>query len=81
MYFDVLCLCAEKAKHLLELPGASERLKLVEADLLKPGAFDSAVQGCDGVFHTASPFFHKVTDPDVRLCSYSFGSAFLSVNT
>ncbi|KAG0568141.1 hypothetical protein KC19_7G189600 [Ceratodon purpureus] len=58
----------EKSKHLLELPGAGERLKLVEADLLKPGAFDSAVQGCDGVFHTASPFFHKnVTDPDAQL--------------
>jgi len=68
----LLCFCAEKSKHLLELAGASERLKLVEADLLKPGAFDAAVQGCDGVFHTASPFFHKnITDPEVRPCSYS----------
>lgn len=58
----------EKSKHLLKLSGASERLKLVEADLLKPGAFDSAVQGCVGVFHTASPFFNKnVTDPDAQL--------------
>jgi len=58
----------EKSKHLLELPGASERLQLVEADLLKPGAFDSAVQGCDCVFHTASPFFHKnITDPEAQL--------------
>ncbi|KAG0603573.1 hypothetical protein M758_10G103700 [Ceratodon purpureus] len=58
---------AEKSKHLLNLPGASERLQLIEADLLKPGAFDSAVQGCDGVFHTASPFFYNVTDPDAEL--------------
>lgn len=58
----------EKSKHLLELDGASEHLKLVEADLLKPGAFDAAVEGCDGVFHTASPFFHKnITDPDAQL--------------
>jgi nucleoside-diphosphate-sugar epimerase len=65
--------CTEKSKHLLKLSGASDRLKLVEADLLKPGAFDSAVQGCDGVFHTASPFFNKnVTDPDVRICRYTF---------
>ncbi|KAG0558570.1 hypothetical protein KC19_10G038700 [Ceratodon purpureus] len=59
---------AEKSKHLLELPGASERLTLVEADLLKPGAFDSVVQGCDGVFHTASPFLYRnFTDPDAQL--------------
>lgn len=49
----------EKSKHLLKLSGASERLKLVEANLLKPGAFDSAVQGYDGDFDTALPFFNK----------------------
>jgi nucleoside-diphosphate-sugar epimerase len=45
----------EKAKFLMELPGASESLELVAADLLEPGSFDSILQGCDGVFHTASP--------------------------
>lgn len=45
----------EKAKFLLELPGAKERLQLLAADVLKPGSFDSIFQGCDGVFHTASP--------------------------
>lgn len=44
-----------KAKFLLELPGAKERLQLLAADLLVPGSFDSIFQGCDGVFHTASP--------------------------
>jgi nucleoside-diphosphate-sugar epimerase len=39
----------------MQLPDASERLQLVQADLLTPGAFDSVVQGCDGVIHTASP--------------------------
>lgn len=45
----------EKAKFLMKFPGASERLELVAADLLEPGSFDSILQGCDGVFHTASP--------------------------
>lgn len=31
-------------------------LELVEADLLKPESLDTAVQGCDYVVHTASPF-------------------------
>lgn len=57
---------AEKGKHLWKLAGATERLKLIEADLLQPGAFDSAVEGCHGVFHTASPFLVDVTDPQVR---------------
>jgi nucleoside-diphosphate-sugar epimerase len=57
----------EKAKHLLQLPSARDHLKLFSADLLKPGCFDEIMQGCDGVFHTASPFFHKnVTDPQAQ---------------
>lgn len=35
--------------------GAKERLRLVKADLLVEGSFDEAVDGTDGVFHTASP--------------------------
>ncbi len=31
-------------------------LKLFAADLLKPGSFDDAMQGCTVVMHTASPF-------------------------
>jgi nucleoside-diphosphate-sugar epimerase len=44
----------EYSKHLLALDGASDRLELVAADLLTPGAFDSIFEGCDGVFHTAA---------------------------
>lgn len=33
-----------------------ERLQLFEADLLDEHAFDAAMQGCDWVFHVASPF-------------------------
>ncbi|XP_023542870.1 tetraketide alpha-pyrone reductase 2 [Cucurbita pepo subsp. pepo] len=40
---------------LWEFDGAKERLKIVKADLLEEGSFDEAIQGVDGVFHTASP--------------------------
>jgi len=51
----------EKTKPLRELFPA---LKLYEADLLKEGSFDEAVQGAEIVFHTASPFF--VTPKDAQ---------------
>eukprot|EP00052_Salpingoeca_macrocollata_P015568 m.124207 g.124207 ORF g.124207 m.124207 type:complete len:328 (+) comp19730_c3_seq1:324-1307(+) len=50
--------------HLKQLPGAADRLQLVEADLLKEGSFDNAVSGCEGVFHTASPFFRRECKPE-----------------
>ncbi|KAK9105707.1 hypothetical protein Scep_022551 [Stephania cephalantha] len=46
---------AEKVGFLREMNGAKERLKLVKADLMVDGSFDEAVEGVDGVFHTASP--------------------------
>lgn len=49
--------------HLRALPGASERLELVEADLMKPGSFDAAVAGCEYVMHTASPYVLDAKDP------------------
>jgi dihydroflavonol-4-reductase len=49
--------------HLTGLPGAAERLTLVEADLMTPGAFDAAVQGATYVLHTASPYTLDVKDP------------------
>jgi hypothetical protein len=46
-----------KAAHLEALPGARERLVFFErCDLTAPGSFDAAVEGCDYVMHTASPF-------------------------
>ncbi|CAM6106349.1 unnamed protein product [Calypogeia fissa] len=52
---------------LLDMPGAKERLTLYKADLLEEGAFDSVVDGVDGVFHTASPFITKsITDPEAQ---------------
>lgn len=46
---------AEKVGFLWELEGAKERLKILKADLLVEGSFDDAIEGVDGVFHTASP--------------------------
>ncbi|MED6209389.1 hypothetical protein PIB30_054190 [Stylosanthes scabra] len=56
-----------KVEHLVKLDGAKERLQLFKANLLEEGSFDSVVQGCDGVFHTASPFYHDVKDPQAEL--------------
>ena len=55
----------DKVAHLNDLaetlPG---KLRLFAADLLKPGAFDQAMQGCELVMHTASPFtLNKTKDP------------------
>ncbi|KAE8647384.1 hypothetical protein Csa_003605 [Cucumis sativus] len=56
-----------KTAHLVALDGADERLHLFKANLLEEGSFDSAIEGCQGVFHTASPFFHSVSDPQAEL--------------
>ncbi|EPS59559.1 hypothetical protein M569_15245 [Genlisea aurea] len=47
----------DKVGFLWELNGARERLRILKADLLDEGSFDEAVDGVDGVFHTASPVF------------------------
>ncbi|GKF70054.1 tetraketide alpha-pyrone reductase 1-like protein, partial [Tanacetum coccineum] len=53
----------KKTEHLLALDGAKERLSLYEANLIEDGSFDSAVEGCVCVFHTASPVQLIVDDP------------------
>lgn len=53
-----------KNAHLRELEGAEERLRLCRADLLDLQSLREAINGCDGVFHTASP----VTDDPVMIC-------------
>ena len=55
-----------KMEHLLVLDGAKERLHLFKADLLEEGSFDSVVDGCKGVFHTASPVINYSADPQVH---------------
>eukprot|EP01012_Entosiphon_sulcatum_P033922 TRINITY_DN42951_c0_g1_i1.p1 TRINITY_DN42951_c0_g1~~TRINITY_DN42951_c0_g1_i1.p1 ORF type:complete len:511 (+),score=84.20 TRINITY_DN42951_c0_g1_i1:35-1534(+) len=59
---------AAKLSHLRSLPGASERLTLLPASLNEWGSFDKAIGQCEGVFHTASPFFlSTATDPEREL--------------
>ncbi|EEF44595.1 phenylacetaldehyde reductase isoform X2 [Ricinus communis] len=58
---------SKKTDHLLALDGAKERLHLFKADLLAEGSFDSVVDGCDGVFHSASPVLFSATDPQTEL--------------
>ncbi|ONK68931.1 uncharacterized protein A4U43_C05F17520 [Asparagus officinalis] len=53
-----------KNNHLKALEGAKERLILCKADLLDLDGLRAAVEGCDGVFHTASP----VTDDPNWYC-------------
>lgn len=55
---------AAKVGHLTrlaeDLPGA---IRLFRADLLAEGSYDAAMEGCRVVFHTASPFTLKISDP------------------
>ncbi len=44
---------------------ASGQLKVFSADLLQEGSFDAAMEGCELVYHTASPFLlEKSKDPE-----------------
>ncbi|KAL7605098.1 hypothetical protein Lser_V15G15619 [Lactuca serriola] len=59
----------KKTQHLLSLDGAKERLSLFEANLTEEGSFESAVNGCECVFHMASPVIPSVSvsDPKAKL--------------
>uniref|UniRef100_A0A1J3FDT3 Tetraketide alpha-pyrone reductase 1 n=1 Tax=Noccaea caerulescens TaxID=107243 RepID=A0A1J3FDT3_NOCCA len=57
----------KKTGHLLALDGAKERLKLFKANLLDEGSFEHAIDGCDAVFHPASPVKLTVADPQAEL--------------
>ncbi|XP_011025486.1 PREDICTED: cinnamoyl-CoA reductase 1-like isoform X3 [Populus euphratica] len=45
----------KRTEHLLSLDGAKERLHLFKANLVEEGSFDAVVDGCESVFHVASP--------------------------
>lgn len=63
-----MCFCLgdeKKTEHLLALDGANERLKLFKGNLLEEGSFEQAIEGCDAVFHTASPVSLTATDHQV----------------
>ncbi|XP_048134584.1 phenylacetaldehyde reductase-like isoform X2 [Rhodamnia argentea] len=58
---------SRKTQHLLALEGAKERLHLFKAELLEEGSFDSIVDGCGAVFHTASPVVFSASDPQAEI--------------
>ncbi|TKW10507.1 hypothetical protein SEVIR_6G169100v4 [Setaria viridis] len=67
-----------KNAHLKALDGAAERLVLCKADLLDYDAICRAVQGCQGVFHTASPVTddpEQMVEPAVRGTEYVLSAA------
>lgn len=58
-----------KYQHLLDIAEESSgKLEVFEADLLKDGSFEKAMQNCELVMHTASPFFIQgIKDPKKEL--------------
>ena len=57
-----------KVACLRDLPGASSKLQLFEADLLEEGSFDACVSGATHIFHTASPFVtSNISNPHEEL--------------
>ncbi|XP_050376967.1 cinnamoyl-CoA reductase 1-like [Argentina anserina] len=57
-----------KYEHLNKLEKASENLKLFKADLLDYDSLCSAISGCSGVFHVASPVpTTEVEDPEAEV--------------
>ena len=49
----------------MQLDGAAESLRLFKADVLDSAALAAAVEGCEGVFHVASPVpLDKLVDPE-----------------
>lgn len=58
----------EKLKYLNEIAAATTgEIRYYKADLLDHGSYAEAMQGCELVFHTASPFKIDVKDPQKEL--------------
>jgi nucleoside-diphosphate-sugar epimerase len=58
----------KKVGHLKEAASKSKgTLKFFKSDLLTPGAYKEAMEGCEVVFHTASPFTLDVKNPQKDL--------------
>lgn len=58
----------EKHKHLDELAAKSPgEIKYFKADLLVEGSYAEAMEGCELVYHTASPYILDVKDPQKEL--------------
>lgn len=59
---------AAKLSHLNELAAHSKgHIRYFKSDLLANGSYAEAMQGCELVFHTASPFTSNFSDPQKEL--------------
>ncbi|KAG6762361.1 hypothetical protein POTOM_032856 [Populus tomentosa] len=65
-YDDLYSDDPKRTEHLLNLDGAKERLHLFKANLVEEGSFDPVVDGCESVFHVASPVLLGTNDPQLR---------------
>ncbi|KAK4424943.1 Tetraketide alpha-pyrone reductase 1 [Sesamum alatum] len=61
--------------HLKALEGAKDRLHLFQANLTEDGSFDSIVDGCTVVFHTAFPAVLCTGDPQAEVIEPAVKSA------
>ena len=58
----------KKVGHLKEAAAKTKgELKFFKTDLLTPGSYKASMEGCELVFHTASPFITDVKDPQKEL--------------
>ena len=58
----------KKIAHLKDAAAKSSgQIKFFAGDLLKPGSYKAAMEGCELVYHTASPFTTTVKDPQKEL--------------
>lgn len=58
----------KKLAHLDALAkNSSGTIKYFKSDLLESGSYAEAMEGCELVYHTASPFTSKITDPQKEL--------------
>ena len=58
---------------LRSLPDSDERLVLFEADFYNPVEFEKAIEGCEFVFHVATPLIHT---PNSKVNGLSLGTLF-----
>ena len=57
-----------KLEHLDKIANnATGTIKYFKADLLQEKSYETAMQSCEVVFHTASPFFNEITDAQKQL--------------
>ncbi|XP_020230472.1 vestitone reductase isoform X2 [Cajanus cajan] len=57
------------------LPGASQRLQILSADLSNSESFSAAIEGCIGVFHVATPVDFDLREPEEVVTQRSIDGA------